>query len=103
MNMALLRHHGICYLIPYENREGPDQTAQMCSLVRALALHILSLADDKLVIFFLTFPEKEGLIFHANCFLRRKFTYNVKPFFLEKALKHFKISYAETFTQHAKH
>ena len=42
-------------------------------------------ADDKLMIFFLIFPRKQGLAFQAN--LRRQFAWNVKSCFLEKKKK----------------
>ena len=40
-------------------------------------------ADDKLI-FFLFFPRKLILTFHANCLLRKQFAWNVKPYFLKK-------------------
>ena len=39
-------------------------------------------ADDKLIFFFLIFPRKQDLTVHANCLLRRQFTWNVKSYFL---------------------
>ena len=38
-------------------------------------------------IFFLFFPEKKDLTFHANCLLRRQFAWNVKSCFLGKIRK----------------
>ena len=37
--------------------------------------------------FFLFFPIKQALIFHANCLLRRQFAWNVKACFLGKIKK----------------
>ena len=57
------------------------------SMERSLGVHILRVitvtftaalwvkfsADDILEIFFLIFPRKQDMTFHANCFLRRQF------------------------------
>ena len=46
-------------------------------------------ADDKMMLFFLFFPRKQDLTFHANCLRRRQFAWNVKSCFLGKIRKIF--------------
>ena len=58
----------------------------------------VNLADDKLMIFFLIFPRKQGLTFLANCHQWRQFAGNVKTCFLGKIRKtYFNMLYAENF------
>ena len=38
-------------------------------------------------LFFLIFPRKQALTFHANCLLRKQFASNVKPVFGEQIKK----------------
>ena len=41
-------------------------------------------SGDSILKFFLIFPRKEALTFHANCLLRRQSAWNVKAYFLGK-------------------
>ena len=50
-------------------------------------LYLASSAGDKLVIFFFFLSRKNTLAFHANCLLRRHFTWSVKACFLGKIRK----------------
>ena len=50
---------------------------------------VVNSADDKLAIFFLFFPEKKDLTFHANCLQWRQYAWNVKSCFMRKIRKIF--------------
>ena len=50
-------------------------------LLSSLIVSWANLADLKLVIFFLIFPRKQDLTFHANCLHWRQFAWNAKSCF----------------------
>ena len=50
---------------------------------------------------FLNFPQKTEFDIPCNCLHRRQSAWNVKSYFLGKIRKYFKMSSAESFTQHA--
>ena len=69
----------------------------LCQLSPSFAVHSSFNLYHSLGIFsrwqiddiFLIFPSKQDLTFHANCLLRRQFTWNVKSCFLRKIRKIF--------------
>ena len=59
-------------------------------------------ADVKFMVFFLFFPRKHDLTFHANCLLET-ICMKCQVLFSGESKKYFKMSSAQLFTQHAKH